>query len=192
MIRVQLDQKRRDHLFHFHILFHNSVESIRNKVHYDIKIYLLWLFSISVEKLAHFYTIRMVKDFQNFELTVLVSFILKNFFNSYSLPSFCDCRFKYDSKWAISNDLLGVIGQALKIRQSWSRIYNEKLCDISSTYCWLSLSCLPWNWLLWLLFFFILLHLLCGLSDTCNLQSTSCPTSRIMIHVILPQIFLNW
>ena len=65
LVRVDLDEQIWHHLFYFQVLFHHSVGSIRNVVHDDIKINLLWLVAIGVKGLSHLDAIRMVKHFKD-------------------------------------------------------------------------------------------------------------------------------
>ncbi len=96
-------------MFHLHILLHYTVQSIRNKVHDYIQVDFIWLLSIGIEELAHLDTVRMVQGLQDFKFTVLVSFVLENFLDSYCLSSLSDSRLKYDTKRTISHNFLCVV-----------------------------------------------------------------------------------
>lgn len=98
LIRVQLDYKIGDHLFHFEVLFHYSVCGIRNVVHHDVEVNLIWLVSICVEALSHFDAIRMMKHLKNRKLPILISLILEYFLDGNSLCSFCNGCLKYHTK----------------------------------------------------------------------------------------------
>ena len=115
LISVEFDQQRRNHLFHFHILFHDSVQCIRNEIHDHIQVNFIRFLSISIEKLTHLDAVCMMKSFKNFKFTVLIAFILEHLFNSDSLASFCDCSLEHDTKRSVANDFLSIVCQTLLI-----------------------------------------------------------------------------
>ena len=95
-------------------LFHHSIGSIRNIVHYHVEIHLIWLVSIGVKALSHLHAVGVMKHLQDGQLSVFVSFVLEDFFDSNSLTSFGNCSLKHDPERSIANDFFSVIGHALK------------------------------------------------------------------------------
>jgi hypothetical protein len=109
LISVEFAKQRRDHLFHFHILFHDSVQCIRNEVHDHIKVNFIRFLSVSIEELAHLDAVCMMKSFKNFKFTVFIALILEDLFNSNSLASFCNGGLEHDTKRSIANNFLSII-----------------------------------------------------------------------------------
>ena len=118
LISVEFYQQRRYHLFHFHILFHDSVQCIRDEVHDHIKVNFIGFLSVCVEELTHLNTVCMMKSFKNFKFTVLIALILEDLFYSDSLASLSDCGLKDNTERAIANNFLSIICQTLKLSQS--------------------------------------------------------------------------
>lgn len=113
LIRIEFDEKRRNHLLHFHVLLHDSVQCVGNKIHHHVQIYLIWLLSVCVEELTHLDAVGMMKSFENLEFTVLVALILEHFFNSHCLTSFRNCCLEYDTERTVSNNFLRIVSQTL-------------------------------------------------------------------------------
>lgn len=110
LVRVHLDNKIRNHLFNFEVLFHDSISSIRNVVHDDIEVHLILVFSISVKTLSHLYAVRVLQHLQNLKFSVFVSFVLENLLDCHCFSSFGNCSLEDDSKGSITNDFLSVVG----------------------------------------------------------------------------------
>ena len=55
----------------------------------------------------------MVEHLQNLQLSVLVPLVLEHLLDGHCLASLCNRRLEDNSKRAISNDLFGIIGEAL-------------------------------------------------------------------------------
>ena len=100
-------------MLHLEVLFHNTIGGIRNKVHDNIEIDLLWLVSIRVEGLPHLYTIRMVKHLQDLQFSVLIALVLEHFLDGYRLTSFRNRRLKHHSKRPIADNFLSVVSKTL-------------------------------------------------------------------------------
>ena len=113
LVWIQFYDQVWHHLFHFKVLLHYSVGRIRNIVHNDIQIHLIWFISISVETLSHFNAIWMMQHFQNSELTIFISLILKDLLNGDCFTGFSNGSFEYDTKWAITNDFFSIVGHTL-------------------------------------------------------------------------------
>ena len=113
LIRVQLDDEVGYHLFHFEILFHDPIGSIRDIVHYHIEVHFVRFVSIGVKTLPHLHTVGVVKHLEDRQLTVLVSFILEDLLDSYRFASFSNGGLEHHTERSISNYFFGVIGQAL-------------------------------------------------------------------------------
>jgi hypothetical protein len=56
-----------------------------------------------------------MQHFQNGEFSVLVPFVLKNLFDGDGLSGLGNGGFEDDSERAVSDDLLGVVGHALRV-----------------------------------------------------------------------------
>ena len=98
LVRVELHQQVWHHLLHLEVLFHDAVGGIRNVVHNDVEVDLIWLVPIGVKRLAHFDAVRVVEHFQNLELSVFVALVLKDFLDCHSLSSFRDDGFEHNSE----------------------------------------------------------------------------------------------
>lgn len=98
LVSIDLDEDGRYHLLHLHVLFHDAVKGIRNKVHDDIQVDLVWFLTISVKELSHFNAVGMVQGLQYFELTVFVAFVLKDLLDGHCLPGLSDGCLKNDSE----------------------------------------------------------------------------------------------
>jgi len=98
LIRVKLYEQRRNHLLHLYVLLHDSVKRVWNEVHHNIQIDLIGLVSISIEELSHLNAIGMMKSLQNLKLSVLISFVLEDFLNSYCFSSLSDGCLEYNAK----------------------------------------------------------------------------------------------
>ena len=114
LIRIQFDDKIWHLLLHLVELLHHSVGSVRNVIHDDVQIHLIWLLSIGVEALPHFDAVRVMQHLEDGELPILVPFVLEHFFDGYSLSGFGDSRFEYDSERSITNNFFSVVSHALK------------------------------------------------------------------------------
>jgi len=78
LVRVKLHQERRDHLLDFQVTLHHFVQSVRNEIHDYIEVGLIRLLSVGVEVLSHLNAVRMMKHFQNLQLSVLIAFVLED------------------------------------------------------------------------------------------------------------------
>ena len=96
-------------------MLHHSVKSVWDEIHYNIKVNLIGLFSISIEELTHLHAIRVMESFKNLKFTVLISLVLENLLDSYSFPSFSNGGLENDTEGAVAYDLLCIIGQTLFI-----------------------------------------------------------------------------
>ena len=114
LVRVQLDDEVWHLLLHFMELLHYSICRVWNIVHHYVQVHLIGLVSVRVEALPHFNAVRMMEHLQNGQLSILVSFVLKHFLNSYGLTSFGDSGLKDHTERSISNNFFSVIGHALK------------------------------------------------------------------------------
>ena len=100
-------------LLHLMELLHHSICCVRDVVHYYVKIYLVWLVSISIETLSHLNAIRMMQHFQNSQFSILIPFVLEYFLDSYCFSSFGNGCFEYNTERSISNNFLSIISHAL-------------------------------------------------------------------------------
>lgn len=100
-------------MFHFEVLLHDAVSGVRDVVHHDVQVDLVWFVSIGVERLPHFNTVRVVEHFQNLELSVLVALVLEDFLDGDGLAGFRNDCFEHNTKGAISNDFLRVVSKTL-------------------------------------------------------------------------------
>ena len=98
LVGVELDEQVWHHLLHFEILLHDAVRCVRDVVHHDIEIDFLRLVTVSVERLAHFDTVRVVQHFEDLQLSVLVSLVLEHFLDCHCLACFRNSRFENHSK----------------------------------------------------------------------------------------------
>ena len=113
LVRIQFYNQIWNHLFHFEILFHHSISSIGNIIHYYIQIDFIRLISVCIEALSHFNTIWMMQHFQYCKFSIFISFVLEYFFYCYRFSSLSYCCFKYHSEWSISNYFLRIISHTL-------------------------------------------------------------------------------
>ena len=90
LVGVELDQEVRHHLLHLEVLLHGTIGCVRNVVHHNVQVDLVRLVSISVERLPHFDTVRVVQHFQDLKLSVFVPFVLE-----YFLDGHCLSRLRY-------------------------------------------------------------------------------------------------
>ena len=114
LVRVKLHNKVWHLLLHFMELLHYSIGRVWNVVHHHVQVHLIWLVSIGVEALPHFHAVGVMEHFQDGELSILVSFVLKHFLNSHGLTSFGNSGLKHHTERSISNNFFSVIGHALK------------------------------------------------------------------------------
>ena len=110
LVRVNLDKDVWDHLLHLQVLLHDSVDCIRNIVHDHIQIHLVWLVTICIERLPHFYVVRVVKHLQNGEFSVFVPLVLEHLLDGYCLTRLCDRGLEHHSKRAVPDNFLRVVG----------------------------------------------------------------------------------
>ena len=96
-------------MLHFQILLHHFIEGIWNVVHNNIEVDLVRLIAISIERLLHFYTVRMAEHFKDSQLSIFVSLILKYLLNCNRFPSFSDSSLIDDSKRSIANNLFSIV-----------------------------------------------------------------------------------
>ena len=90
LVSVELDQEVRHHLLHLEVLLHHTVGCVWDVVHNNVQIDFVRLVSISVERLPHFDTVRVVEHFQYLKLSVFVPFVLE-----YFLDGHCLSRLRY-------------------------------------------------------------------------------------------------
>lgn len=88
LVGVQLHDEIRHLLLHFEVLFHYSVGSVGNEVHYYVEIDLLRLVSISIEALSHFDAVWMMEHLENCKLTIFIPLVLENLLDGNSLACF--------------------------------------------------------------------------------------------------------
>jgi hypothetical protein len=91
-------------------LLHDAIKCVWNKVHYDVKINLIRLLPICVEKLSHFNAVWVMKSLQNFKLTVLVALVLEDFLDCDGLSGFGDSSLEDNTERAVPDNLFGIIG----------------------------------------------------------------------------------
>jgi hypothetical protein len=115
LVSIDFYEDGRDHLLHLHVLFHNTIEGVRNEVHDHVQVHFIWFFTICVEELPHLDTVRVMKSFQDLKFTVLISLVLENLLDSYGFPSFSNGGLENDTKGPVAYDLLCIIGQTLFI-----------------------------------------------------------------------------
>ena len=113
LVWIQFYDQVWHHLFHFKVLLHYSVGRIGNIVHNDVQIHFIRFISIGVETLSHFNAIWMMQHFQNSELTIFISLILKDLLNGDCLTCFSYGSFKYDTKGTITNNLFRIVSHTL-------------------------------------------------------------------------------
>ena len=122
LVRVQFDDNIWDLLLHLVVLLHHSVGSVRNVVHHNIQVHLIWLLSVRIERLSHLDAIRMMQHFQNGQLSILVPLVLEHLLDGYCLSGLSDSRLENDTKRPISDNLLCVVGHTLLLLTSLSLI----------------------------------------------------------------------
>ena len=98
LVRVELDDKVGYLLFHFMELLHYSIGRVWNIIHNHVQVDLIGLVSVGVEALPHFDTVGVMEHLQDGELSILVSFVLKHFLNSYGLTSFGNSGLKHHTE----------------------------------------------------------------------------------------------
>ena len=98
LVGVELDQEVRHHLLHLEVLLHHTVGCVWDVVHNNVQIDFVRLVSISVERLPHFDTVRMVQHFQDLELSVFVPFVLEYLLDGHCLSCFRNSSFEDDSE----------------------------------------------------------------------------------------------
>lgn len=126
LIWIKFDQKVRNHLLHLQILLHHAVRSIRDVVHYNVEVDLFGFVTVSVEWLAHFNAVRVVKHLQYLQLSILVSLVLEHLLDGHGLSRFRDGGLENHAKRSISNDFLSVICETLLYTQ------REKELEVSN------------------------------------------------------------
>ena len=113
LVSVDLDKDIGHHLLHLQVLLHSAVGCVWNVVHHNVQVHLLWLIPVRVEWLPHFNTVWMVEHLQNLQFSVLVPLVLEHLLDGDCFASLRDRGLEDNSKRAISNDLFGIIGEAL-------------------------------------------------------------------------------
>jgi hypothetical protein len=113
LIGVDFDYQIWHFLLHFVELFHHSIGCIRNVVHHNIQVNLIWLVSVGVEALAHLHAVGVMQHLEDCQLSVFVSLVLKNFFYRNSLSCFGDSGLEHYTEGSVSDDFLCVVGHAL-------------------------------------------------------------------------------
>ena len=98
LVGVELDQEVGHHLLHLEVLLHHAVRRVWYIVHDNVQIDFLRLVPISVERLPHFDTVRMVQHFQDLELSVFVPFVLEYLLDGHCLSCFRNSSFEDDSE----------------------------------------------------------------------------------------------
>lgn len=128
-------------LLHLMELFHHSICCVRDVVHYNVKIYLVWLVSISIETLSHLNAIRMMQHFQNSQFSIFIPFVLEYLLDSHCFSSFGNGCLEYNTEWSISNNFLSIISHALKyIVLDWNIFQLLTCCFLPPLVCWSSSS----------------------------------------------------
>ena len=113
LVRIEFDQKIRNHLLHLQVLLHDSIDCVRNIIHDYIQIHLVRFVTISVEGLPHFYAIRMMEHFKDCQLPILVSLVLEYFLDGNCFTRFCDGSLEHHAEGTIADNLLCVVGETL-------------------------------------------------------------------------------
>ena len=98
LVGVELDQEVRHHLLHLEVLLHHTVGCVWDVVHNNVQIDFVRLVSISVERLPHFDTVRVVQHFQDLELSVFVPFVLEYLLDGHCLSRLRNGCFEDDSE----------------------------------------------------------------------------------------------
>ena len=98
LVGVQFNNKVWHLLLHFMELLHYSVSSIWDIVHDHVQVNFIRLVSISVEALSHLNAVRVMQHFEDSKLSILVSFVLEHFLDSYGLTSFGNSSFEHHSE----------------------------------------------------------------------------------------------
>ena len=100
-------------MFHFEILLHNAVGGIRDIVHNDVQVNLVWFVAVCIKRLPHFDAVWMVKHLQDLQFSVLVAFVLEDFLDGDCFTGFSDNGFEHDTERTISNNFLSVVSKTL-------------------------------------------------------------------------------
>ena len=79
-------------------LLHYSISRVRDVVHHHVQVHLIGLVSVSIEALSHFHAVWVMEHLKDGKLSVLVSFVLKHFLNSYGLTSFGNSGLKHHTE----------------------------------------------------------------------------------------------
>lgn len=90
LVSVELDQEGRHHLLHLEKVFHHSVQGVRDVVHDNVQIHLIWFVAIGVKRLSHFYAIGVVQGFQNLEFPIFITLVLEDLLDRYLLSRLRD------------------------------------------------------------------------------------------------------
>ena len=117
LVRVELDEKVGDHLFHFQVLLHHAIGRVGNKVHDNIEVDLLGLVAVSVERLAHLDAVRVVQHLQDLQLTVLVPFVLEHLLDRHRFACLRNRGLEDHTKGTVADDFLRIISEALLLSE---------------------------------------------------------------------------
>lgn len=113
LVRIQLNDKWRNHLLHFKVLLHHSVGGVWNVVHHDVEVDLVGFVAVRVEALPHLHAVRVMQHLQDGQLSVLVSLVLEYFLDGHCLSRLGYRCLEHNTKRSISDDFLGVVSHAL-------------------------------------------------------------------------------
>lgn len=114
LVGVKFDNEVGDHLFHFEILFHDFVDGVGDVVHDDVQVDLVGFVAVGIKVLPHFDAVRVVKQFQDLQLSVLVPLVLEHLLYSHHFRRLRNRRLKHHSERPIPNDLLRIVRQTLQ------------------------------------------------------------------------------
>ena len=111
LVSIQSNIVDRNLFFHFIVMFENSENSLRNIIHYNIQINLIFFVTLGIKRMLKCNYVWVKKFFHYLELSVFVSFILINFFDCNLLTVFINSCLEYYTKWTISYYSLCVVSE---------------------------------------------------------------------------------
>ena len=109
LISIQSNIFERNLFFHFIVMFENSENSLRNIIHNNIQINLIFFITLGIKCMLKCNYIWVKKFFHYLEFSIFVSFILINFFDCNLLAIFINSCLEHYTKWTISNYSLCVV-----------------------------------------------------------------------------------
>jgi hypothetical protein len=87
LIRVELYKELWHSLLHLDVVSHHTVDCLRNVVHDDIQVNLIWLVPSGVKSMLHCHNIWMKQLLHDLELSVFITLILVNLLDGDALAS---------------------------------------------------------------------------------------------------------